>query len=44
VLYVFDAGVIKASAVIDSPFTKEKKSLKIWFETDVKYSLCYVKK
>jgi len=42
--YVFDAGVIKASAVIDSPFTKEKKSLKIWFETDVKYSLCYVKK
>jgi len=41
--YVFDAGVIKASAVIDSPFTKEKSSLKIWFETDVKYSLCYAK-
>ena len=42
--YIFDAGVMKANAVIDSPFAKEKKSLKIWFETDVKYSLCYVKK
>ena len=41
--YIFDAGKMKASAVIDSPFTKEKTSLKIWFETDVKYSLCYVK-
>ncbi len=41
--YIFDAGVIKASAVIESPFTKEKTSLKIWFETDVKYSLCYAK-
>lgn len=41
--YIFDAGVIKASAVIDSPFIKEKTSLKIWFETDVKYSLCYSK-
>ena len=40
--YSFDAGVMKASAIIKSPF--EKKSLKIWFETDVKYSLCYVKK
>ena len=42
--YIFDAGVIKASAVIDSPFTKEKSTLKIWFETDVKYSLCYAGK
>ena len=41
--YVFDAGVMKSSAVIESPFTKEKISLKIWFETDVKYSLCYSK-
>ena len=42
--YSFDAGVMKASAVIESPFAKEKKNLKIWFETDVKYSLCYVEK
>jgi len=42
--YSFDAGFMKASAVIDSPFVKEKASLKIWFETKVKYSLCYVEK
>jgi|GEM_PF-3661012 len=42
--YVFDAGIMKANAVINSPFLKEKASLKIWFETAVKYSLCYVEK
>jgi len=41
--YIFDKGAMKASAIIDSPFTKEKTSLKIWFETDVKYSLCFSK-
>ncbi len=41
--YIFDSGVMRASAVIESPFAKEKSSLKIWFETDVKYSLCYTK-
>lgn len=41
--YSFDKGVMKASAEIVSPFSKEKESLKIWFETDVKYSLCYSK-
>ena len=41
--YSFDKGVMKASAEVVSPFSKEKESLKIWFETDVKYSLCYVK-
>lgn len=41
--YVFDAGIMKANAVINAPYSKENSSLKIWFETDVKYSLCYVK-
>ncbi len=38
--YSFDAGVMKANATIDFPFVQDKESLKIWFETDVKYSLC----
>jgi len=41
--YVFDAGVMKANAVINAPYSKQESSLKIWFETDVKYSLCYAK-
>ncbi|MEA3371479.1 MAG: hypothetical protein U9Q40_09095 [Campylobacterota bacterium] len=41
--YIFDAGVMKASATVQAPFGKEKETLKIWFETDVKYSLCYTK-
>lgn len=42
-LYSFDAGVMKASATVEAPFGKEKTTLKVWFETDVKYSLCYTK-
>lgn len=42
-LYSFDAGVMKASAIVETPFGKEKTTLKVWFETDVKYSLCYSK-
>jgi len=41
--YIFDAGVMKANAVINAPYSKKDSSLKIWFKTDVKYSLCYSK-
>lgn len=44
--YIFDAGVMKVSAELDKATLKEalkEKKMKIWFETDVKYSLCHVK-
>jgi len=42
--YSFDAGIMNASALIEAPYSKETGSLKIWFQTNVKYSLCYVEK
>jgi hypothetical protein len=43
--YIFDAGVMKVSAELDKATLKEiskEKNMKIWFETDVKYSLCHI--
>ena len=44
--YIFDKGVMKISKTLEEDTKKElglKKPMRIWFETDVAYSLCYVK-
>jgi len=43
--YIFKEGVMYASAILDNSVIKDftsLKSLKIWFKTDVAYSLCYI--
>ncbi len=45
--YIFKDGVMKADSTLNSSVLKDVsdlKSLKIWFETDVNYSMCYTKK
>ena len=45
--YIFDSGVMYASAVLDKDILRNNNSSKkitIWFKTDVEYSLRYVKK
>ncbi|MBA1432237.1 MAG: hypothetical protein FAF04_01265 [Epsilonproteobacteria bacterium] len=44
--YVFDKGVMKISKKLEEATREElgiKEAMSIWFETDVAYSLCYVK-
>ncbi|MEN4052442.1 MULTISPECIES: hypothetical protein [Sulfurimonas] len=44
--YIFNKGVMKISKNLEEDTRKElgiKEAMKIWFETDVAYSLCYVK-
>ena len=44
--YIFNKGVMKISKELSKEIREElgiKKAMKIWFETDVAYSLCYVK-
>jgi hypothetical protein len=43
--YIFDGGVMKVYADLDKASLKEigkKNKIKIWFETDIKYSLCHL--
>jgi len=44
--YIFNRGVMKVYAQLDKATLKEvskENKMKIWFETNVKYSLCHVK-
>jgi len=44
--YTFDKGVMKIAKELDKGTRKAldiTKSMKIWFETNIAYSLCYVK-
>jgi len=44
--YIFDAGSMKVYAKLGKKILKnlsEEKNMKLWFETNVQYSLCHVK-
>ena len=40
--YIFNKGVMSAEAILNTPMAKSE-SVKVWFVTDVEYSLCYSK-